>query len=171
MRWSGRPKGQPVLPKIVSFLNRLAIALSSGVLLGMMLLACSNMILRFFGFPVMGTFELMGFGGAIIASLALGGTQEKKGHIEVNLIEQVLPTGCNLFIRLVSLCMAAGLFCLMAWRLLLLAGILHSSGEVSETLHLDYSFVVVLVALGVGLLIATLLAQILQLLKEGKDAP
>jgi len=158
-----------MLAKLITLLNRSCILVASLVLLLMMLLACANMLLRFVGLPITGTFEMMGFGGALIAALALGGTQEKRGHIEVNLIEHRLPRRVNLFLRLLSLLLAGGLFSLMAWRLFDLAGILMATGEVSETLHLAYYPVVIVVAAGVLLLLLTMIGQLVALLKNGGD--
>ena len=151
-----------MLEKTVLALNRITMAIGGVVLFAMMALACSNMCLRFFGLPVKGTFELMGFGGALIAALALGGTQEKKGHIQVNLLENTLPRRANTLLQSFSDFVALAFFGLLAWRLFLLARVIQQSGEVSETLHLAFTPIVAVVGLGFLVLSLNLVLQLVQ---------
>lgn len=155
-----------MLEKTVLFLNRVTMAIGGVVLFAMMALACSNMCLRFFGLPVKGTFELMGFGGALIAALALGRTQENKGHIQVNLLENTLPARANILLQAISDCAAVAFFGLVAWRLFLLTNVIQQSGEVSETLHLTYTPVVAVVGLGFLVLSLNLVLQLIQNLRS-----
>jgi len=151
-----------VLEKTVLALNRITMAIGGVVLFAMMALACSNMCLRFFGLPVKGTFELMGFGGALIAALALGQTQENKGHIQVNLLENTLPRRVNTLLQSFSDFVAVSFFGLLAWRLFLLARVIQQSGEVSETLHLAFTPIVAVVGLGFLVLSLNLVLQLVQ---------
>jgi len=131
----------------------------------MVLLSCGNMLLRFLGYPVKGTYELMGFSGAILAAFALGATQKQGGHIQVDLIASVLPREVNRWLKALANLISAAFFSLVCWRLADLALSLKQSGEVSQTLHLPSYPVVLAVALGVFSLILVLLRQVLDLLQ------
>ncbi|PKL15498.1 MAG: C4-dicarboxylate ABC transporter permease, partial [Spirochaetae bacterium HGW-Spirochaetae-5] len=49
----------------------------------MMLLSVADVVLRLFGKPIPGAYELVGVLGTIVVSFALGFTSLEKGHIAV----------------------------------------------------------------------------------------
>ena len=155
---------------LVHRLNQTLIWIAGAALCGMVLLSCSNMLLRLLGYPVKGTYELMGFSGAVLAAFALGATQRQGGHIEVDLLDSVLPRRVNRGLRIVANLASAAFFGLICWRLIVLALSLEGSGEVSETLHLPYYPVVLAVALGFFSLILVFLRQILDLIQSSFSA-
>ncbi|MFP4391510.1 MAG: TRAP transporter small permease subunit [Desulfohalobiaceae bacterium] len=158
-----------MLARLVIWLNRIYLILAGGVLLGLMLLASANMLLRFFGQPLQGTYELLGFGGAFVAAAALGSTQLKKGHIQVDILP-VLPGVAGKVFQFLGRSACIVFFALLAWRLFQLAGRLAANGELSETLRLAYYPMVYAVALGFVLLVLVLLLQLIQDLSRGQKA-
>ena len=74
------------LEKFTTGLNRLLILVGGLFLVAMVILTCGNILLRIVWAPIPGTFELMGFFGALVAALALGYTQIKRGHIAVDVL-------------------------------------------------------------------------------------
>ncbi len=150
---------------LIQRLNQALICLAGITLCGMVLLACGNMLLRFLGYPIKGTYELMGFSGAILAAFALGATQRQGGHIEVDLLASILPPRVNRWLKLAANLLSTAFFSLIFWRLIILALSLRQSGEVSETLHLPSYSVVLIVALGVFSLILVFLRQVLDLVQ------
>jgi TRAP-type C4-dicarboxylate transport system permease small subunit len=133
-------------------LNAVLMFLAGILLGGMVLLSCSNIVLRAFWVPIKGTFEFMGFGGAMVAALALAGTQQSKGHITVTLIPENIAPFWNRMLILLSNLLSLGLFVIMAWQVLELALALKDMGELSETMRLPYYPVVIVVALGIAAL-------------------
>ena len=53
-------------------------ALAGVAVIALMLLASGNVIMRMFGKPFSGTYELVGFLGALVIAFALGETQRRK---------------------------------------------------------------------------------------------
>ncbi len=157
-----------MLHTLVHRLNRALIWIAGGTLCGMVFLSCANMLLRVLGYPIKGTYELMGLAGAVLAAFALGTTQKQGGHIEVDLLESVLPRRVNRWLRLAAHLASTAFFGLICWQLIVLALSLRQSGEVSETLHLPYYPAVLAVALGVFSLILVFLRQILDLFRGGR---
>jgi TRAP-type C4-dicarboxylate transport system permease small subunit len=156
--------------RIISWLNTAALVGGGAILFAMMALGCANMGLRFFGAPVKGTFELMGFGGALAAAGALGKTQETRGHIEVRLLDTLLPVRARQWIRVASDGVAAGFFALLGWQVVKLGWVLRESGELSETLHILYYPIVFLVGLGFLGMVLTMLGQIVERVRGKGDA-
>ena len=72
-----------ILDRISHLLNQVLISIAGIFLIAMIILTCANVFLRLVWIPVSGTFELMGYFGAVLTALALGYTQIKKGHIAI----------------------------------------------------------------------------------------
>ena len=97
-----------LLDRISRVLNEILIWIAGVSLVVMILLTCGNIFLRLVWTPVKGTFELMGFFGAIVTAFALGYTQIKRGHIGIDILVNQFPAktqrslnGINHFICMV----------------------------------------------------------------------
>lgn len=140
------------------------------ILFCMVGLGCANMLLRSLGLPVTGTYELMGLGGAMIAALAMGGTQEARGHIQVAVLDGFLPPVMRRVLEAAAHLLSTVFFGLVVWRLLELSWALKVSGELSETLRIPFYPVVFLVGLGFVSLGLNLLRQTWELFtRDGGD--
>jgi TRAP-type C4-dicarboxylate transport system permease small subunit len=104
----------------------------------MMLLTVTDVILRSWGKPLLGTFELVAFMGAIVIGFSIPFTSLVRGHIYVDFFLSRLPghvrRGIQIFTRLLSLV----LFALIAWNLVKMGTDLQRSGEVSLTLQMPF---------------------------------
>jgi TRAP-type C4-dicarboxylate transport system permease small subunit len=103
-----------------------------------MLLTVSDVVLRLFGHPIVGTFEVVGLAGAIVIGFGIPITSWNRGHIFVDFMINWFPpkirNGFNVVTRLVSM----ALFITIGWNLCVLAGDLLKSGEVSLTRQLPF---------------------------------
>jgi TRAP-type C4-dicarboxylate transport system permease small subunit len=135
-----------------------------------MALGAGNVVGRIFGYPFNGTYELVGFAGAILVALALAESQRKKDHILVDVLSRRYPRWLRRTIDGLRYVICTGFFGWIAWQLLLHARGLAESGEVSETLKWPYAPVVYTVALGFAALTVMLAVDLVQVLR-GKDAP
>ncbi len=144
--------------------NRVLAFLAAAMLLGMVCLACGNIVLRTMGSPVEGTFELMGFMGAVVAGFSLGYAQLSKGHIAVSVLKGVFPPW---FERAVdALCALTGtlFFAAAAWQVWDVAMFMVDMGELSETLRFAYYPFVIAVAVGCASMAMTMAVDSLHLL-------
>lgn len=149
------------LRSVSSFCNRILLWIGGFVLLGMMLLACANMFSRAIWTPIKGSYELIGFFGALVAAFSLGNTQENKGHIALTLLSGMLSRRVERGIDAFAALVCAALFGLIAWRTGVWAWSLVQTGELSETLRIIYYPFAFAVALGVLALALTLLCDFL----------
>lgn len=157
-----------LLDKISRVLNGILIWIAGFFMVVMIVLTCANIFLRLVWTPVKGTFELMGFFGAIVTALALGYTQIKKGHIGIDILvhqfsakAQRILNGANYFICMIF-------FALAGWQIVKWATIIRQTGEVTETLRIiSYPFTYG-VALGCIILAFVLLVDLLKALIEEK---
>jgi len=126
--------------------------LAAGAVVAMMLLTGADVILRFLRRPVPGTYELVGFLGALAASLALAQTSVERGHIAVDVLVQRLSRRWQVAVDSLTAAVAAVLFGLVARESARHAAGLRAAGEVSMTLQMPVYPVVYGVAAGCALL-------------------
>lgn len=157
------------LEKINRALNTALIWIAGCFLLVMILLTCANVFLRLIWTPVRGTFELMGYFGAIITAFALAYTQLNRGHIAVDILvlrfskkTQRILSGINNF-----LCMI--FFALVAWQIAKYATTLLKTGEVTETLRIVYYPFTYGVALGCAIFSFVFLTDLLKSFISDKE--
>jgi TRAP-type C4-dicarboxylate transport system permease small subunit len=156
------------LEKMTNFLNRLLLVVGGISLAGMVLLTCSNIFLRSVWVPIKGTYELMGFFGAIVTAFALGYTQIKRGHVGIDMVvnqfsarTQRILNGINYFICMIF-------FALASWQIAKWATTLWETGEITETLRIIYFPFTYGVALGCAVLSLVLLTDLLKSFVQDK---
>ncbi|MFN2267900.1 MAG: TRAP transporter small permease [Desulfonatronovibrio sp.] len=150
-----------ILAEISSKLNRILLWLGALVLCLMMALATCNMIFGFMGHPIRGSYEIAGFLGALVASLALAPTQQLHGHITVNIFDRFIPKKIRHILNVFSQVLLIGFFILIIQRLIVLGLSLKMFGELSESLRIAYYPIIYLVAFGFFAIALTITAQLL----------
>lgn len=108
------------------------------VLVAMMLLACSNMVIRALATSIKGTVELVGFFGAVLTAFSLGYAQITKGHIAVGLLAKYLPKPLQQGMDALQYLISCGFFCWAGYETLRWGVSLVQTGELSETLRIIY---------------------------------
>ncbi len=151
-----------ILNRISEGLNRLLTWLGGLFLVIMIVMTCANIFFRLIWVPVRGTFELMGFFGAVVTAFALGMTQMQKGHIAVDVLINTFSQrtrrvlgGVNSFIGMVF-------FAIAAWQIAVKATILMQTEEVTETLRIIYYPFTYAVAFGCLVLALVLLTDLVK---------
>ena len=114
----------------------------------MILLTCANVFLRLVWMPVGGTFELMGYFGAVVTAFALGYTQIKRGHIAVDIVVLRFSTNTQRILHAVNHLICMAFFIIVSWQVYKYATTLRETGEVTETLQIVYYPFTYAVALG-----------------------
>ncbi len=127
-----------ILDKISRFLNMILILIGGVFLVGMIILTCGNIFSRLVWAPIPGTFELMGYSGAIVTAFALGYTQMKRGHIAVDVLVDKFPSGIRKALNVVNNSVCLAFFVVAAWQIAVKATTLWKTGEVTETLRIIY---------------------------------
>ncbi|HOO91584.1 MAG TPA: TRAP transporter small permease subunit [Syntrophales bacterium] len=150
------------MERMSRILNKLLIAIAGLFLVAMMSLAGANVVLRSFGVPVKGTFELMGLFGAVVAAFALAKTQIERQHIAVDVLIRVFPAGVKRALCVVKYLIGAIFFILAAWQTGQLGTNLWQVHELSETLRIAYFPFVYAVSLGCVMIALVLIIELLK---------
>jgi len=129
--------------KIGVFLNVIA-----GISLTfLMLLTIADVILRQFRMPVVGTYELVAFSGAVVIGFSMPLTSYIRQHIFVDFFILKFSQKVRNIFNIATRCLVIALFLLVGWNMLRYARDLQTSGEVSLTLQMPFYPV----AYGVGI--------------------
>ncbi len=150
---------------------------SSGVLNGvggvilalMMLLTVLDVILRYAGRAITGTFELMSFGGALVAGFAIAQTSLDGAHVNVDMLTVALSKNGRRLLTVLTKLVGIGVFVLLAWSLVLKGNDLYKTGEVSLTLHVPFYPVAYGLALSAIVECAVLIGDLLKAVFRGAE--
>lgn len=138
---------------------------SAAAIAFIMFLTVADVFMRLFGRPIPGTYELVGFVGAVIISFALPYTTVKKGHIAVDFIMIKMPWLVRVIVNALNAFIAMVLFGLISWQSVLYAVSLKYSGEVSPTLQMPVYPFIFGIAFGCAMLSVVLLIEFIRQLK------
>jgi len=150
------------LDRISEFLNRVLTWIGGFFLTGMIVLTCANIIFRMAWIPIRGTFELMGYFGAIVTAFALGYTQMKKGHISVDVLVNTFSTKTRKVVNVINHAVCFFFFSAAAWRIAIKATTLMNTGEITETLRIVYYPFTYGVAFGCAILALVLFTDLVR---------
>lgn len=151
-----------VLEKISKFLNLALLWIAGFFLIAMITITGANIVSRLFGFPIRGTFELMGYFGAVVTAFALGFTQIKRGHIAVDIVVLRFSEKTQAILDAVNHLICMFFFVIVTWQVSKYATTLWETGEVTETLQIIYYPFTYAVALGCLILAFTFFVDFLK---------
>ena len=158
------------LEKISLMLNQALTWIAGFLLGGMILLTCANIFLRLVWTPVRGTYELMGYAGAVTIAFVIGYTQIEKGHIAVDILVKCFSVKVQKIISCINSAICLIFFFLAGWQIVKIGTNLMQTGETSETLRIVYYPFTYCVAIGCFLLALVMLVEFLKHFTKEKEA-
>jgi TRAP-type C4-dicarboxylate transport system permease small subunit len=120
--------------KISGFMN----AIAAVALTFIISLTTLDVILRIFKHPILGTFELVAFTGAVIFGFAIPMTSLHRAHIYVDFLIQRFPEGRRDVINIFTRLAAIALFAIASFNMFKHGFYLYTTHEVSPTLQLPF---------------------------------
>lgn len=151
-----------VLEKISNVLNQILLWIGGLFLIAMIAITGANIVIRLFWLPIRGTFELMGYFGAVVTAFALGYTQIKRGHIAVDIVVLRFSEKIQKILITVNYFICMLFFGIVTWQIFKYATTLWETGEVTETLGIVYYPFTYAVALGCLVLAFTFFVDFLK---------
>lgn len=152
--------------KYLSFAGKGFNAVACLAVIAMVLLSVVDVVLRLFGKPIPGAYELVGFMGTIAVSFALGYTSLEKGHIAVELLFRKLPLRVQLAVEAFTDFVSFLIFGLLAYQAFIYALDIRRSGEVSSTLQMPIYPFIFGMAIGFGFLCIFIIAEFVKSLRR-----
>ncbi|OPY68004.1 MAG: Tripartite ATP-independent periplasmic transporter [Syntrophorhabdaceae bacterium PtaU1.Bin034] len=98
-----------------------------------MLLTSVDVVLRYLGHPIQGSYDLVTFGAAFVIGFALPRTSWNRMHITVDILVEKIP-GKRVILDLITRVMAIALFALIGWNFMKLGASFSRTGEGTLTL-------------------------------------
>lgn len=136
------------LVKIIRPFSRLVCWISIVSLAAMIILTCTDVLLRHFGHPILGSYEITRFLMAIVIALPLAYTQILQRHIAIDFIVLKYPPRTQNIIDSSNCVFIAPTFILLFYALMQYGTKLLRVGSVSDTLGLSFSPFIYIVAIG-----------------------
>lgn len=117
---------------------RFLLLISGLTLAFMFLFTLTDVIMRGFGKPIVGDFEVISFLGAVVIGFALPYTSMVKGHISVDAFMALLPAKLSDRIQVFTRVLAIALFLWIAWNFVLMSLDLIRNNEVTPVFRMPY---------------------------------
>lgn len=142
----------------------------SGVILSfMMLVTLSDIILRLFGKPIVGSVEIITFSGAVVVGFAIPYTSWKRSHVYVDFLTEKLSPRSKKIMAVLTKSAGILIFLFMSYNFIIYGLDLKRTGEVSPSFKLPFYPIPFGLAVASFLQSLTLLRDLYDLGKGGKN--
>ena len=124
-----------------SFLNaterfsRYTDIIAGGALVFIMLLTSLDVVLRYLGIPIFGSYDMVSLAGAFIIGFAVPRSSWDKVHVSVDILVERIPER-KMILDLSTRVIALALFAVLSWNFFKLGFSFFKTGEVTLTLEL-----------------------------------
>ena len=113
--------------------------LISGLTLAFMLVfTFVDVVLRAFGRPIQGDYEIISFLGAVVVGFAMPYTSLLKGHVYVDFLLEKLPKHVGDWMQVATRILATLFFLWVSWNFVIMSLDLVKSHEVTQVFRLPY---------------------------------
>jgi TRAP-type C4-dicarboxylate transport system permease small subunit len=136
---------------IVNYFSRWISIVSVFALIGMMLLTSSDVVLRYCGYPIKGTFDIVGLLGTVVIALPIAYTQILRRHVAMEFMASRGPKFVQTIISSIICLLSIGMYALISWQCTLLGTKMWRVGVVSSTIEIPIFPFVYIVAIGCAL--------------------
>ena len=117
---------------------RLLLLISGLTLAFMLLFTLLDVIMRAFGRPIVGDYEVISFLGAVVVGFALPYTSLLKGHVIVDFLLEKLSKTTGDAMQIATRIISIALFLWMGWNFVVMSLDLIKSKEVTPVFRLPY---------------------------------
>lgn len=139
------------------------------ILVFMMLLTVFDVVLRWVGTPIAGTYELMGYCGALVIGFALAQTSLDDANVTMDILTQRLPPMRKDVLLVITKVACLILFIFISWSLFLKGCDLQEGKEVSPTLRVPFYPVAYALAVCGFLECIVLLCDVIRIVVQGGE--
>lgn len=142
---------------ITERLNRVLASLAGLGLVAMLAVLIGNYVLRLFGHPLAGTYELVSLTAIVVGALALGEAQVYKAHVAIDIVTTRLPKKVQLVVGAIVTIASIVLMVQVVLALGIYSSSMTAARSSTDFLKMPIGTIVWILALGfIGLAIALL---------------
>jgi len=117
---------------------RLLLLIAGLTLAFMLMFTLLGIIMRAFGKPIVGDYEVISFLGAVVVGFSIPYTSLLKGHVAVDFLQEIVSKNTGDTIRLVTRVLSIALFLWMGWNFVLMSLDLMKSKEVTPVFKVPF---------------------------------
>ena len=147
----------------ISKLNKGMVGIAGTALSFIVVLTTTDVVLRAFGRPILGTYEVVAICGGLVIGLAAPFTSWRRGHIAVDIVTRKFPDRAKDISNIATRCVAIGLCLIIGWNIIKIGTDFWEGGEVSNTLQLPLYPVAYAIAACFFILAVVLFCDILKI--------
>jgi TRAP-type C4-dicarboxylate transport system permease small subunit len=122
----------------MDLLTRYSSYIAAAGLASLMFLTVGDVILRTFKSAIVGTYELVGFLGAIAIGFSFPRTGFERHHVSVDILTAKLPKTGKAIVDILTRCAGMFFFSILGWNLIAVGMDYYKTGEVSATLQVPF---------------------------------
>lgn len=126
------------LERSVYLLSRWGDKLAQVAMVAIMLLIVGNVLLRIVWKPILGTYDIVSFLGAVLISFALANCAAQKGHVVISIVVERLPQRAQAITDSITGLFSVVIFMVISWQSIMYATKLWQDGVLSATLLVPY---------------------------------
>jgi len=150
------------LKPVVSRLTVIMASVAGITLIAVMLMTVLDVILRYFGRPITGIYDMVALGGAIVIGFSMPLAAEKRVHVYMEMALQGHSRKGKQILSVFTRLLVFGISFLAAWNLFRLGLDFRQTGEVSLTIKIAYYPIAIGLALCFLIQMFVIFVQILQ---------
>jgi TRAP-type C4-dicarboxylate transport system permease small subunit len=152
--------------KIVSSIARIMTWIGVCVITAMMILTCADVVLRYFGYPIRGAYDLTCVLGSVIFSLPIAYSYIKGYQVAVDSVFRRAPRIVCIIVDSIVCLLSMAITALIAWRAIYLGYDLYFRGRVTDTIPIPLWPFIYIMVLGFFVYCLVLLAEYLKAVKR-----
>ena len=123
---------------VLERVTRIFIDIGGVALTFMMCLTVADVVLRSFGYPILGAYELVGLSLAIVIGFSIPKVSMDRGQVYMEILLERLPAKNRAILNTFTRILCIILFGIIGWNLFLVGNEFHSTGEVSATIRIPF---------------------------------
>jgi len=158
-----------VIEKWVGVLSDWLCWLSALCIVGMMLLTSSDVALRYVGFPIKGTYDVVGLLGALVVALPIARTQVLNRHVSMEFMAQRKSRIARGIAQAITSVLGIAVYATVTWQLVAFAAKLKAIGRVSDTVEIPLYPFVYAIAVAFLLTCVVLLVQFFVFVRPARE--
>jgi TRAP-type C4-dicarboxylate transport system permease small subunit len=136
------------------------------VITGMMILTCMDVVLRYFGYPIRGAYDITRVLGSVIFSLPIAYSYIKGYQVAVDSVFRRTPRIVRAIVDSIICLFSMVITLMIAWRAIYLGYDLYVKGRVTDTIPIPLWPFIYIMVLGFVVYALALLAEHLKAIKR-----
>jgi TRAP-type C4-dicarboxylate transport system permease small subunit len=129
---------ESILSRFLSLAGKVLNVIGGSALTFMMFLTVADVIMRAFGRPILGTYEIVGLSLALVIGFGIPKVSMDRGHVYMEFVVDRLPNNWKVMMHTFTRVLCIILFIIIGYNLFSVGNEFHTSGEVSPTLKLPF---------------------------------